>query len=110
MSSSITGRSADRIASNTATSDAPVSALSPAAYLVDLVDFMLDSFGGAFATVADLEAYFFRPLNSLSLDRTAAEQQVHQIVLANEVLEAYVLKAQTGLTRSQLYAQFTQPE
>ncbi|MBV9788678.1 MAG: hypothetical protein JOZ51_10920, partial [Chloroflexi bacterium] len=105
MSSTITPFSAAQTTSNSSA----LSALSPAAYLVDLVDFMLDSFATHFANPQELARHLHRPLEALVLDRAAVEQPVLQIQIAIEVLEHSILNAEHTLNRSQLYARFTDP-
>ena len=82
------------------------SALSPGAYLVDLLDFLRDSFPNAFQTLEDFERRFFRPFKSLNLGCEGIERKVRQIDIANEVLVAFVQSHLPGLTRAALYAEF----
>ncbi|MBW3634145.1 MAG: hypothetical protein KY456_14060, partial [Chloroflexi bacterium] len=82
------------------------SALSPAAYLVELIAMMTESFTG-FANVAALEARFHRPFGSLTLSCETSERTVRSIEIANRVLETFILARRAGLTRKQLFDEFT---
>jgi Tc toxin complex TcA C-terminal TcB-binding domain/F5/8 type C domain len=75
------------------------SALSPAAYLVDLIDFLQDSFPATFPDVIALETRFYRPFGSLVLNCGAVEDRLKQIEIANEVLERFVLGRNMWQTR-----------
>jgi hypothetical protein len=75
------------------------SALSPAAYLADLVDFLQDSFPDAFPDLASVTGRFYRPIGDLPVSRDSVESPVQQIVIANEVLERLALSQNTWFTQ-----------
>ena len=85
------------------------SVLSPGAYLADLIDFVLECFSSTFGDVSALEARFHRPLQSLIQDCEAAEREVRQVAIANEVLERLILETFPTLTRDELYARLARP-
>lgn len=74
------------------------SALSPGAYLVDLLDFLSDGFGW---TLPQLEERFLQPFAQLPLDCDAVETKDLQIAFANEVL-ARLVRARRSLDWRQL--------
>lgn len=82
------------------------SALSPAAYLVDLIDFLKDCFPKDFANLNSFDKRFYRSFMNLSLSCEAVEQKVRQVEIANEVLEQFILTKRKGLTQSQLFSEF----
>jgi hypothetical protein len=64
-----------------------LSALSPGAYLVDLLDFVSDSFG---LTLDQIELRFTQPFGALPLDCDAVEKTLLQNEFANEVLARFI--------------------
>jgi len=77
-----------------------VSALSAGAYLVDLLDFLEDTFA---MTVAAFDKRFLQDWSALPLDCAAAERRIRQPRLAVEILERFVLAARPGWDRVRLY-------
>ncbi len=93
------------------------SALSPAAYLVDLVDFLIDTFKDqvystsstvqpkGFPDLKAIEDRFYRPFGSLVVDCETADQPIRQIEIAIEALERFVQHA-AAQDRKTVYAAF----
>ncbi|GAX61563.1 superfamily I DNA and RNA helicases and helicase subunit [Candidatus Scalindua japonica] len=81
------------------------TALSPAAYLLDLFDFLRDTFTKETHewSLADLDKRFFQNWKNLSLDCSSMEQSIRQVELANEVLEKFVKKYRAGWNRKRVY-------
>lgn len=82
------------------------SALSPAAYLVDLIDFTIDSitFFQEPATLSTLEQTLHRPFLRLHMNCEAVEQKIRHVEIAIEILENYLQKL--GHPREFLYQHF----
>jgi hypothetical protein len=76
------------------------SALSPSAYLLELVDFLHDCFG---LTLEQLDARFQQGWASLPLECANVEETVLQARIAIEVLERTILAAEPGWDRTRLY-------
>jgi hypothetical protein len=76
------------------------SALSPSAYLLELVDFLHDCFG---LTLEQLDARFQQRWASLPLDCANVEETMLQARIAIEVLERTILAAELNWDRAQVY-------
>lgn len=65
-----------------------VSAISPLAYLADLLDYAIQHIKkeGVALTIADLENYFHQPFGQIPLNCEAVEEEVSQIRICVEVL------------------------
>lgn len=86
------------------------SALGQNAYFYDLVSFVITAFNTDFPDRTAIDARFYRVITGLSYDRAALEQEVHQVELANEVLENYLLWAYSYQSRSDIYVAFSSPQ
>jgi hypothetical protein len=95
------------------------SALSPAAYLVDLIDFLIDNFKRQLIQTADptvtpkgfsnlqaIEDRFYRALGTLIIDCETGDQLVRQIKIAIEVLEQFIIKSGYAKSREDIYTAF----
>lgn len=93
------------------------SGVGPAAYLVDLIDFLIDNFKEqvvqtaspvapkGFAALGAIEERLYRPLRSLVVDCEAGDDPVCQIEIAIGVLERFVMRA-AAKSREDIYAAF----
>jgi hypothetical protein len=93
------------------------SALGPAAYLVDLIDFLIDNFKQqvvqtsstvkprGFPNLKAIEDRFYRPFGALVVDCETADQPIRQIEITIEVLEQFVMKV-ANKSREDIYAVF----
>jgi hypothetical protein len=84
------------------------SLLSPSAYLLDLLDFLHDTFTSSVGTglsLADLDERFLQDWAHLDLSCGAVEMPVRQARIAIEVLERLILGRRASWTRDQLYGQ-----
>lgn len=68
------------------------SAVSPAAYLADLMDYCLKHvrIAGGTITIAQLEKTFFHPYSKLPLDCAAVDERIRQVRLAVEIFRGYL--------------------
>jgi peptidoglycan hydrolase-like protein with peptidoglycan-binding domain len=101
------------------TCDSCLSALSPSAYLVDLIDFLIDNFSAppigtasgivakGFTNLDDLDNRFRRSFKNLVIGCDDADQSVMQIEIAIEVLEKFITTPPvTGYSRDLIYGGF----
>jgi hypothetical protein len=101
-----------------ATCDLCDSALSPLAYLSDLLDFLIDNFTAphstsasvqprSFPDLAAIETRFRRSFGALPVTCAAVEESIRQIEIAIEVLERFITTPPvSGYSREFIYGMF----
>jgi hypothetical protein len=87
-----------------------LSALSPAAYLVDLIKFLQDSFPQSFPDLDSFERRFFRSFKDLSICRDTVEVKVPQVEIANQVLESFIYRGWQELAKAYQKAHPPKPD
>lgn len=102
---------------NIENTDLYLSALGPAAYLVDLIGFVMDFFPQQFPNLDALENRFCRQFKDLAICRETVELEFPQIEIANEVLERFIISRkdtasgaelkEAAQDRIHIYASFT---
>jgi hypothetical protein len=86
-------------------SDNPdLSALSPAAYLIDLIQFIKDSFPAKFPDLNSFERRFYRQFKDFPITFDTTKAKVHQIEIINRVLESFIQPKWQKLSEAYLKA------